>query len=178
MVKHLSQAFALDIRIRKAAPEHLSPKGVQFDAKEIKEGTIYTDSSARVSAFLVDHGPVKPAFGYRVDDTAHSVVISGDTKFSPNLVKFARGTDCLIHVAWSANSKCPTLPWKRTLGYAEDAGRVFAAVRPKLGVVYHYKCQEGLEDEVRKEYEGRFTIANDLMVIKIGHTVVIDRRAR
>jgi ribonuclease Z len=175
MVEHLSQAFAFDIRVRKAAPEHLPPKGVQFDAKEIEEGAIYTDSSVRVSAFLVDHGPVKPAFGYRVDDAAHSVVISGDTKFSQNLVKFASGTDCLIHVAWSASSQCSTLPHMRTLAYAEDAGRVFAVVRPKLGVVYHYKSQEGLEDEVRKEYEGRFTIANDLMVIKIGRTVAIDR---
>jgi hypothetical protein len=53
------------------------------------------DDSTRVSAFLVDHGTVKPAFGYRVDSAGHSVVISGDTKFCQNLVDFARGARCL-----------------------------------------------------------------------------------
>ena len=38
-----------------------------------------------------------PAFGYRVDYAGHSVVFSGDTTYSPNLVSFAQGTDVLIH---------------------------------------------------------------------------------
>jgi len=44
-----------------------------------------------VTAFLVDHGPVKPAFGYRVDYQRRSVVLSGDTKPPENLIKFAKG---------------------------------------------------------------------------------------
>jgi ribonuclease Z len=101
----------------------------------------------------------------------HSVIISGDTKFCQNLVDFARGTDCSIHAAWSASSKNSTPPSQRSIASAEDAGRVFAIVKPKLGVVYHYKDEEGLEDAVRKEYKGPFVIARDLMVINVGKTV-------
>ena len=174
MAKHLAQAFAFDIRIRQAAPDPLPAKAVEIDAKEIEQGEIYNDGSTRVSAFLVDHGTVKPAFGYRVDSTGHSVVISGDTKFCQNLVDFAKGTDCLIHAAWSAGWKNPAPPSKRSIASAEDAGRVFAIVKPKLAVVYHYKDEEGLGDAVRKEYNGPFVIARDLMVVNVGKTVTCD----
>jgi ribonuclease Z len=171
MAEHLTQAFGFDIRIRQAGPDPLPGEGVEIDAKEVAQGEIYNDASTRVSAFLVDHGTVKPAFGYRVDSAGHSVVISGDTKFCQNLVDFATGADCLIHTAWSAGWKNPAPPSERSIASAEDAGRVFAAVKPKLGVVYHYKDEEGLSDAVRKEYNGPFVIAKDLMVVNLGKTV-------
>jgi ribonuclease Z len=105
------------------------------------------------------------------------VVISGDTKFCQNLVDFAKGTDCLIHVAWSAGWKNPTAPSERSIASAEDAGRVFAIVKPKLGVVYHYKDKEGLSDAVRKEYNGPFVIAKDLIVVNVGKTVTWDEKS-
>ena len=44
-------------------------------------------------------------------------------------------------------------------------------VKPKLGVVYHYKDEEGLGDAVRKECDAPFVIGRDLMTINIGKTV-------
>jgi ribonuclease Z len=177
MAERLVQAFAFDIHIRQTAPDPLPAKGVEIDAKEVAQGEIYNDGSTRVSAFLVNHGTVKPAFGYRIDSGGHSVVISGDTKFCQNLIDFARGADCLIHAAWSASSKNSTPPSKRSIASAEDAGRVFAIVKPKLGVVHHYKDEEGLEDAVRKEYKGPLVIARDLMVINVGKTVTWDGKS-
>jgi ribonuclease Z len=177
MAEQLVQAFGFDIRIRQATPDPLPGKGVEIDAKEIEQGEIYNDGLARVSAFLVDHGAVKPAFGYRVDSGGHSVVISGDTKFCQNLVDFAKDADCLILAAWSAGSKNPTPPSKRSIASAEDVGRVYAMVKPKLGVLYHYKDEEGLGDAVRKEYNGPFAIGRDLMVINIGKTVTWNQSA-
>ena len=171
MAEHLAQAFSFDIHIRQTAPDPLTAKGVEIDAKEVAQGETYNDGSTRVSAFLVDHGTVKPAFGYRVDSGGHSVVISGDTKFCQNLIDFAKGADCLLHAAWSAGWKNSTPPSKRSIASPEDAGRVFSMVKPKLAVVYHYKDEEGLEDAVRKEYKGTFVIARDLMVINVGKTV-------
>jgi len=171
MVEHLVQAFAFDIHIRQAPPDPLPSKGVEIDAQEVAQGEIYNDGLTRVSAFLVDHGTVKPAFGYRVDSMGHSVVISGDTKFCQNLVDFAKGADCLIHAAWGAGWKSPTPPSKRSIASAEDAGRVFASVKPKLGIIYHYKDEQGLWDAVRKEYKGPLAVGKDLMTINVGKTV-------
>jgi hypothetical protein len=54
---------------------------------------------------------------------------------------------------------------------SRGSGRVFAMVKPKLGVVYHYKDEEGLGDAVRKECDGPFVIGRDLIEINIGKTV-------
>lgn len=177
MAKHLVEAFAYDTRIRQTAPDHLSPRGVEIDAKDIEQGEIYNDGLTRVSAFLVDHGTAKPAFGYRVDSAGHCVVISGDTKFCQNLVNFAKGADCLIHAAWSADKKNSTPPSERSIASAEDAGRVFAIVKPRLGVVYHYKDEEGLRDAVSKEFQGPLVIGKDLMTITVGETIACDGKS-
>jgi ribonuclease Z len=53
----------------------------------------------RVTAFSVDHQPVVPAVGYRIDYSGHGVVITGDTRRSEKVVRAAQGADLLIHEA-------------------------------------------------------------------------------
>ena len=55
---------------------------------------MYQSNGVTVTAFLVDHDPVAPAFGYRVDYGGHSVAISGDTRPNANLVEHAQGVGC------------------------------------------------------------------------------------
>ena len=57
----------------------------------------------RVQAFAVDHDPVSPAYGYRFDYGGRSVVVSGDTRKSRNLVANAAGVDLLVHEALAAH---------------------------------------------------------------------------
>jgi len=57
----------------------------------------YDADGLRITAFQVIHEPVYPAAGYRFDYRGRSVVISGDTAMSPNLVRVARGANLLIH---------------------------------------------------------------------------------
>jgi ribonuclease Z len=97
MMQHLAEAFAFDIHIRPDVDEHYPASGVEAVATDIPEGVVYDTNGIKVTAFLVDHGPVAPAFGYRVDYAGHSVVISGDTRPSENVVKAATGADVLIH---------------------------------------------------------------------------------
>ncbi len=62
---------------------------------------VYEQGELTVSVFLVDHAPVAPAYGYRVAWRDRSVVVSGDTVYSENLVEAARGADLLLHEALS-----------------------------------------------------------------------------
>lgn len=174
LVTHLKQAFSADVAGRKAPPEYLPASGAEINGENIHQGVEYDRSGLRVTAFLVDHLNIKPALGYRVDYQGHSVVISGDTRFSENLVHFATATDCLMHVAWLAGSRDSTPQSMRSLASAEDAGRVFAAVKPKLAVVYHYKDEQGIVEAVRSEYRGPLVIARDLMVIDIGEKANVE----
>ncbi|MFF5990557.1 MBL fold metallo-hydrolase [Prauserella flavalba] len=60
---------------------------------------IYRDELVTVTATLVEHPPVAPAFAFRFDTEAGSVTISGDTAPCDNLVRLAEGTDLLLHEA-------------------------------------------------------------------------------
>ena len=50
-----------------------------------------------VKAVLVNHAPVFPAFAYRFDTPDGSIVLSGDTSPSENLIKLAQDADILVH---------------------------------------------------------------------------------
>ena len=60
-------------------------------------GSVMRDANVTVTAALVDHPPVTPAFAYRFDCPDRSIVISGDTRPSANLVRLARDADILVH---------------------------------------------------------------------------------
>jgi ribonuclease BN (tRNA processing enzyme) len=60
---------------------------------------VWEDGDVRVTATLVPHGPVFPAFAYRFDTPYGSVTFSGDTTYSDNLERLAAGTDLLVHEA-------------------------------------------------------------------------------
>lgn len=61
--------------------------------------TVYEKDGLKVSTFVVDHEPVHPAVGYRLDYKGRSVVISGDTAKSTNLEHFSENVDLLVHEA-------------------------------------------------------------------------------
>jgi len=109
MMDHLQKAFVFDIHIhiRRDVDEKFPGSGIKVIATDIREGVVYQANGVKVTAFLVDHGPVKPAFGYRVEYRQHSVVLSRDTRPSENLVKFAKGADLLIHEVGARSKQDP-----------------------------------------------------------------------
>jgi len=62
-------------------------------------GPVMQDENVKVTAALVRHPPVVPAFGYRFDTPDRAIVISGDTAPSDNLIALAKGADILVHEA-------------------------------------------------------------------------------
>lgn len=93
-----------------------------FESPAEREGRVVHDEEGlRITAFTVSHPPIEPAVGYRVDYRGRSLVISGDTVKSDNLVHFARGVDLLVHEALA-----PHLVEVMTAGAnkAADAGMV------------------------------------------------------
>jgi ribonuclease Z len=171
MAQHLAGAYEFDLLVRSGPPDPLPATTAVLRAEDVLPGIVYDEAGIRVTAFLVDHGTVRPAYGYRIDYDGHSVVISGDTKFSDTLVATARGTDCLIHAAWSPSAANPTPPAQRSIASAEDAARVFALAAPTLAVITHHKDTTGMLDAVRAGYDGQVVLGHDLMSIHIGPSV-------
>jgi ribonuclease Z len=186
MMNHLAEAYAFDVHVRRDVDEQLAAQGAVLTGKDIDEGVAYENSGVRVTAFRVDHGLVKPALGYRIDYQGHSVVLSGDTRPSENLVKFAQGTDVLVHEVFDpeayfdvGNSMTPEQR-KRVREHhttPEKGGRVFTKVAPKLAVYSHIVPPDvpDVVPHTRKTYSGPLEVGEDLMTIEIGEQVRVRR---
>jgi ribonuclease Z len=186
MMHHLEEAYSFDIHIRRDVDTRLPGAGAQVIAKDIQEGVVYESGGVKVTAFLVDHGEIKPAYGYRVDFGGHSVTMSGDTRPSDNLVKYAQGTDVLIHEVIDleaygdvAKGEMPEQTRKIIEHHttAEQAGTIFTRVKPRLAVYSHIVPPDvpDLVPHTRKTYAGPLEVGEDLMSIEIGDKIVVHR---
>lgn len=185
MMDHIQQAFAFDIHIRRDVDESFSGEGIKVVSHDIKQGVIFDEQGVKVTAFLVDHGRVAPAFGYRVDYRGHSVALSGDTRLSENLIRFSEGVDVLVHEvvdadAVRARSGDPK-GLERILSHhttPEQAGEVFTRVKPRLAVYSHASNAESVIAQTRKTYAGPLQGPEDMLTIEIGETVEVRHFAR
>ncbi|HEX8027919.1 MAG TPA: MBL fold metallo-hydrolase [Vicinamibacterales bacterium] len=183
MVRHLEQAFSYDIHMRRDIDERASAKGIEVIGRDVREGVVYDQGGVKITAFLVDHGPVTPAFGYRVDHAGRSVALSGDTRPSDNLVNFSKGVDVLIHEAVDEVSLKKLAPSQQLFEAIvahhttpEQAADIFKRVSPRLALFSHAEGGAAVVDRARRAYSGRVEFGEDLMVIEIGDEVVVRRR--
>jgi ribonuclease BN (tRNA processing enzyme) len=136
-----------------------------------------------VRATLVHHPPVVPAFAYRFDAPDRSIVISGDTARSDNLVKLAQGADLLVHSAVylpAVDRLVARVPnataLKRSIiagqTSAEDAGRVAQAAGVKTLVLSHLIPADDPEvteqmwaEAARIHFRGSVIVGKDLLEV-------------
>lgn len=104
VVDGFNLAYTLDRGYRTAhhgadmLPPHLGP----MQSSAFAPGAVvWQDDEMKVTSFLVEHPPIEPAVGYRVDYRGRSLVISGDTNAADTLFNAARGADLLFHDALS-----------------------------------------------------------------------------
>lgn len=145
-------------------------------------GPVMQDANIRVTAALVHHPPLTPAFAYRFDAADRSIVISGDTTPSDQLVALARKADILVHEALydaaAVDRLVASVPNASDLRRsilahhttAADAGRVAAEAGVGMLVLSHLVPAEDptITDamwtaEARKHFAGRIVVAKDLM---------------
>src|SRR6185295_2239893 len=137
LMANLERAYAADVRIR-IADQKLPAEGAAATAEEFStDGVVYERNGVRVTAFEVDHGAeIKPAYGYRIDYRGRSVLISGDTRFSENLIRHGRGVDLMIHaIAGLKAELLQNIVMRRILDHhtpPAEAATVFNRTQPKL----------------------------------------------
>jgi ribonuclease Z len=176
MTDHLAEAYAEDIRIRTEGLEHEAPGGWKVDVHETRGGVVYDSGGVRVTAFRVEHGSWKVALGYRIDTPDRSVVISGDTRPSPEVEREATGVDVLVHEVYAASGLAPEerpggSDWPRYMKAFHtsdrELGRLVAKAQPKLLILTHviYRARVKVESEgiIRAAgFSGRIVIGEDL----------------
>jgi ribonuclease BN (tRNA processing enzyme) len=183
MTRLFMEMNAYDIRTR-IQDEGRVPLQPLIHVHELTQGgLVFEDESVRVTTTLVDHPPVVPAFAYRFDAEDRSIVISGDTRPSENLIELSRGADVLVHDALfpgAIDRLIAGVPNASTLKQsilshhtaAVDAGRVAAAAGVETLVLSHLVPPEdpAVTDRMWIEaaavhFKGRIIVGKDLLEI-------------
>ena len=146
-------------------------------------GPVMQDENVKVTAALVDHGMVKPAFAYRFDCPDRSIVISGDTRPSENLVRLAHGADVLVHEVMylpalekliASEPNATTLRGHLTAAHTstEEVGRIATEAGVKTLVLSHFVPggtpvipDQVWYDAVKPYFAGRLIVGRDLLEI-------------
>jgi ribonuclease BN (tRNA processing enzyme) len=172
-----------DIKTR-IADEGRPPLAPLVHTHEIRNGgRVMQDENVKVTAALVNHPPVTPAFGYRFDASDRSIVISGDTTPTRSLIDLARGADVLVHDAMfpaGVDRIAARVPNAQILRQsilshhttAEDAGRVANEAGVKTLVLSHLvppddpQISEAMwKDAAARHFNGTIVVGKDLLEI-------------
>lgn len=171
MTRHIEAAYRSDIELRTKGMEHLSALVVR--AHDVKPGVVYKDDLVTVKAFAVRHGEWPQAFGYRFETPDRTIVISGDTSPSPEVIANCQHCDVLIHEVQLPSYNVPHMPnWPAYRAKYHTTTDQLAAIanrtNPGLLVVYHNNSNEaGLRqilEQIQAKYHGRVVIGHDLDV--------------
>jgi len=176
MTDHIMAAWKEDQEIRINGLEREPREGLGVVVHETEGGVVYRQGRTTVTAIPVPHGDWRHAFGYRIDTPDRSIVISGDTRYSPALERAAAGVDLLIHEAYPESKLVPELrpggeswpAYMRSFHTSDvEVGRLAAAARPRLLVLHHLVRMGGTDAEIiagirAGGYQGEVVIGKDL----------------
>jgi ribonuclease BN (tRNA processing enzyme) len=173
---------AYDIGIREK-DEGRPPLAPLLRPHEItRGGPVMHDHNVKVTAARVQHPPVTPAFAYRFDCPDRSIVFSGDTRPSENLVELARGADILVHevidleaIDQVVKDEAMATRLRAHLEAAHtpmsEVGRIATEAGVKTLVLNHFvpgtpPIPDAVwYDAVKPHFSGRLIVGHDLMVL-------------
>jgi ribonuclease BN (tRNA processing enzyme) len=186
-LKNLTQSFweymKFDVETRIADEGRPDPRSLLVAHEFDSPGIIMRNDDVTVTAAAVQHPPIQHAYAFRFDTRDRSIVISGDTTYSPDLVALAKGADILVHeilyppgleklLARVSNAATLRKHLVDSHSIPEDVGRVAAEARVKTLVLSHLVPGDDPEitdemwaEDVRKRFQGRVIVGKDLLEI-------------
>ncbi|MFI5508824.1 MBL fold metallo-hydrolase [Mycobacterium sp. NPDC051804] len=193
MTKSLQQAFAYtnnifirdmgtdDLQTLFAVTEIAVPPEANYQNRSPKTDPfpVMSDDNVSVTATLVSHYDVFPAFGLRFDlkKSGVSVTFSGDTTKSENLITLAKDTDILVHEAQFSlddayyGNRFPPNYLKSSHTSAVQVGEVAAAANAGHVVLSHYEPTDLPDSEwneaIGQNFSGKLTVARDGQVFTL-----------
>lgn len=189
--KHLEAAHAWDTETMKGHPGEGGARTITTEIPYDKPIVVYERNGVKISSFPVVHS-IKGAIGYRLDYKGRSVVFSGDTLPCEALVEACKGgVDLLIHESFpsasvfskKANVSIEHAEIIANKGHTtpEMAGKIFKKANARMSVMWHLVVDHDTVGpayaEVRSQYEGPVTIAQDLTVFNITNDSIVTRQA-
>jgi ribonuclease BN (tRNA processing enzyme) len=175
------QKFDIDTRIIDEG--RVDPRKLFTSHEFSRPGVILENADVKVSSCRVRHPPIEQAYAYRFDARDRSIVISGDTAYSPELAEFAKGAEVLVHEVMylpAIEALIRRLPNAKRLRehllvahtLPADVGKLASQARVKTLVLSHFVPGDDASitdaqwtEDVRKEFGGKIVVGRDLMEI-------------
>ncbi|MGF1699569.1 MBL fold metallo-hydrolase [Photobacterium makurazakiensis] len=165
--------LSVDIGLRTSGKQPVkNPTLYQVNVTEYSESNlVYNKDGVTIEAFRVPHGDIRPAFGYKVTTPDKVVVISGDTAYSKDMKKIAKGADILVHEVISEQGLSKLSPfWQKYHSTSHtktgELAKIANVAKPKLLVlshILHYSASvDSVLEEVQANYNGNVVVGNDL----------------
>jgi len=174
VVNGMSNMISIDVDLRTNGIQPVAnPDGFKIQHHTVAPGLLFEKDDLSIEAFSVDHGDIKPAFGYKIVTDDLSVVITGDTAYSETVAAKAKDVDLLFHEVISREglerNSAEFQRYHRSVHTtSSDLARLATQSRPGKLVLYHglfYGTPEAsVLDEIRALYNGEVVLANDLDV--------------
>lgn len=186
LAEHIGVDPATLVEITEIMPPAGTGASLSTPAPVMAPFTVLETSDLKVTAILVPHGKVFPAYAYRFDTDHGSITFSGDTTRTPNIPALARDADLLVHevvdlAAFSGPGFTPALVAHLQAVHTDVT--VLGAIAAEAGVgalaVTHLSPADPgqvsddtwrklLRDSARTaDYHGTMTLGQDLMRIPV-----------
>ena len=173
----IEKSFSKDIEYRYKKNKYSKIKCYNFE-----ENINRAKSQIEVVEFKNSHGHVDNSYGFKIISGNKTIVYSGDTTYSDNVVKNSKNSDILIHEIISSSDKLFKKNKKlqqvtQTHTTIDQLIKVLNIARPKLTILNHALLfgvsEKKVLSEIRKKYDGKVIFSEDLMSIDLGNEINI-----
>jgi ribonuclease Z len=164
--------FAEDIHLRRDLLEKHPAAGATIRTHIVREGLVYDDGDVKITAFAVDHKPVRYTFGYRFESGGRTIVVSGDTRPTENLVRYAKGADVLVLEAYlpehfdKVDTPEVAARLKSYHTSAEEAGELATRAGVRTLVLTHLipgNADATFRERAARTFKGEIIVGKDLL---------------
>jgi ribonuclease Z len=186
LMEGIRNTFKQDIefRVNDNVPAPSAGLDNAFTDFPLEGGVLVNVDGLKVTAFLVDHGSIKPAYGYKIEYKGRTVVISGDTTTTESLYTQGKNADVFLlevlspstiaylEAYYSKHQVATVLSYHMT---ADQTAELLKKTKPRLGVYYHTNNDQNASDSLLKAtseiYKGEVVVSHDLFQIFIGDEI-------
>ncbi len=176
--QNIINSYTEDINYRYEKNNYSKLKCHSFDTLPlgVKSGRI------TINFFKNSHGHIEESYGFKIKFNNKTVVYSGDTSYSQNVIDAAKNCDILIHEVIASSKKIYDDNTKLRKVFETHTNinqliKILNITNPKLTILNHALLFDISESEVlnkiKKEYNGDIIFSKDLMSVDLGKEISI-----
>ena len=167
----------------------VKPSGIRTRVTEVAEGVVFRDDTVRITAIPAEHGDGNPALGYLFEYQGRSILLTGDSTYTPVFGKWVKQVDIAVCNVYAPSlallenldeyeEPIPTVvrAVSKKLASPEQAAQLFIETGAKIGVfthnIFYDSTAEDIKERVRNAgFSGKVHIAADREYVILGKQI-------